>query len=68
MIRIFLLFWVANTILFATQANYQNISQLYVATFNRAPDVKGLDYWVQSALEIENIAKSFFEQPETKKL
>ena len=38
-------------------------------TFNRAPDAAGLDYWVNtSGLTIEQIAKSFFDQAETKAL
>lgn len=43
-----------------------NVTKLYVATFNRAPDASGLDYWINSSgLEIEMIAKSFFDQSET---
>ncbi|MDQ1337901.1 MAG: hypothetical protein QG617_868, partial [Campylobacterota bacterium] len=49
--------------------NLSNVAKLYVATFNRAPDTLGLDYWVyQSGLGIEQIAQSFFDQPETKAL
>ena len=44
------------------------VAELYVATFNRAPDAGGLNYWVDSVLTIEQIAKSFFDQPETKLL
>ena len=43
----------------------EEIVQLYVATFNRAPDDAGLNYWVASGLSIEEIAQSFFDQPET---
>ncbi|MDD4505233.1 MAG: DUF4214 domain-containing protein [Sulfurospirillaceae bacterium] len=47
----------------------QQVAELYVATFNRAPDAAGLDYWVNtSGLTIENIAKSFFDQAETQTL
>jgi len=53
----------------ATQANNTSVTKLYVATFDRAPDSAGLSYWVnQSQLSLENIAMSFFEQPETKAL
>jgi len=53
----------------ATQANNTSVTKLYVATFDRAPDSAGLDYWVNdSGLSLENIAMSFFEQPETKAL
>ncbi|PNV84561.1 MAG: hypothetical protein C0627_00210 [Sulfurimonas sp.] len=47
----------------------QQVAELYVATFNRAPDAAGLDYWVNdSGLTIEEIAQSFFDQPETQTL
>jgi hypothetical protein len=46
-----------------------DVAKLYVATFDRAPDAAGLDYWVNgSGLGIEQIAQSFFDQPETKAL
>jgi len=48
------------------QPSYDNITILYIATFNRAPDKDGIDYWVNnSGLNNEEIAKSFFDQPET---
>ncbi len=40
--------------------------KLYIATFDRIPDADGLNYWTNdSGLDIENIAKSFFDQYET---
>ena len=36
------------------------VTEIYVATFNRAPDEAGLDYWVVANLTIEEIAASFF--------
>lgn len=46
-----------------------DVCKLYVATFNRAPDAAGLDYWVNnSGLVIEEIAQSFFDQSETQAL
>ncbi len=43
-----------------------SVSKLYVATFNRAPDAAGLKYWVEdSGLRLEEVASSFFDQPET---
>lgn len=33
----------------------EEVAKLYVATFNRAPDATGLDYWV-------NDSRSFFER------
>ena len=44
------------------------VGKLYVATFNRAPDKAGLDYWVNCGLTIAKIAQSFFVQPETQAL
>lgn len=49
-----------------TTATQANVAKLYIATFGRAPDGPGLNYWVnQSGLSLEQIAKSFFDQPET---
>ena len=46
-----------------------NVTKLSVATFKRAPDEEGLKYWVNnSGLTLEEIAKSFFDQTETKRL
>jgi len=57
------------SVLFATTPTQENVAKLYIATFNRAPDAAGLAYWVNdSGLELEEIAKSFFEQKETKDL
>ncbi len=50
----------------AEEATNNNVTKLYVATFDRAPDKSGLDHWVQCGLSLEDIAKSFFEQDETK--
>jgi len=52
----------------AQQATNSNVTKLYIATFDRAPDTQGLSYWVNSALSLEEIASSFFEQIETKAL
>ena len=50
----------------STVATRENVAELYVATYNRAPLDEGLDYWVNdSGLDLENIAKSFFDQEET---
>lgn len=55
-----------NTLLNATAPTKENVTKLYVATFNRAPDAGGLNYWTYNAgLELEGIAQSFFDQPET---
>jgi hypothetical protein len=43
----------------------QEVTQLYVATFNRAPDATGLNFWVNSGATIEEIAEIFFMMPET---
>jgi len=52
----------------ATAPTRGDITQLYVATFNRAPDAIGLDYWYNSGFSLENIAMSFFDQQETQDL
>jgi Tol biopolymer transport system component len=44
------------------------VTKLYVATFNRAPDAAGINYWANSGMSIENIAQSFFDQSETQTL
>ena len=45
----------------------ENIARLYVATFDRASESAGLNYWLyNSGLNLEGIARSFFEQKETK--
>lgn len=47
-----------------------DVIELYIATFDRAPDSAGLDYWVgridSDEMTIETVASSFFDQPETK--
>ena len=46
--------------------NTTKITKLYIATFERIPDIAGVDYWQNSSgLAIEDIAKSFFDQTET---
>ncbi len=47
------------------RATRDDIALLYVATFNRAPDSAGLDYWASQDMSLEEIAQSFFDQPET---
>jgi len=50
----------------ATTPTKENVTRLYIATFDRAPDSAGIDYWIyESGLNLEGIASSFFEQPET---
>jgi len=44
------------------------ITMLYISTLGRMPDKAGFQYWVDSGLTIPQIAKSFFEQKETKEL
>ena len=43
----------------------QEVTELYVATFNRAPDAGGLNFWVNSGLTIKAIANAFSDAPET---
>jgi len=46
------------------------VTEIYVATFGRAPDTAGLAYWVgqvaAGSLTLDQVAQSFFDQPETK--
>jgi len=51
-----------------TAISSKDITKLYVATFNRAPDSDGIRYWVGAGTPIEDISQSFFEQKETKEL
>ncbi len=67
--RLFILFLITINLISSEIATNENVTKLYVATFNRAPDTAGLKYWVEdSKLSLEEIAKSFFDQKETKKL
>jgi len=67
--KLFLFLFLSITVLQATVATKNNITQLYVANFNRAPDNAGLKYWVNdSKLFLEEIALSFYDQPESKKM
>jgi len=65
---IFIILFVVINILNATIPTKESITKLYIATFNRAPDSAGLNYWLHSSLSIEQIAQSFFEQKETQNL
>ena len=69
LLSIFILFLGLSKSSSAEEPTYDKVAKLYVATFNRAPDVAGLEYWVyKSNLSLEGVAKSFFDQPETKAL
>ena len=52
------------------EVQQEEIIELYVATFGRAPDKAGLDYWLQEMKNnnwtMEKVATSFFDQDETK--
>lgn len=50
------------------EARFGDLTELYVAYFNRAPDASGLYYWASRLAEgmsLKDIARSFFVQPET---
>jgi hypothetical protein len=50
-----------------TKPQLDNVTRLYIATFGRAPESAGSDYWLyESKLNLEDIARSFFDQEETK--
>ena len=45
-----------------------DLVELYIASFNRAPDSVGLYYWgsrLSDGMSLIDIAQSFFDQPET---
>jgi len=48
------------------------VAKIYAAAFDRAPDAAGLTYWAEQvnsgALTIEQVAQSFFDQPEFEEL
>jgi len=54
--RIFLLMLLTGIILNATPATKNTIERLYIATFARVADSSGLEYWLNSGLELEEIA------------
>lgn len=53
-----------------TPITREAVTKIYVATFNRAPDAQGLNYWTydSSLVGLEEIAMSFFDQSETQAL
>jgi hypothetical protein len=51
--------------LYATTATKENVTEVYVVDFDRAPDSAGLTYWLSTGLSIEEISQSFFDQNET---
>ena len=59
--------WFAKTATM-TKIQIDSLTEVYIASFNRAPDAIGLDYWgsrLHDGMSLEAIAKSFFVQPET---
>lgn len=58
--------WFAKTATL-TASQIVNLTELYIASFNRAPDALGLDYWgsqLKDGMSLNAIAASFFTQPE----
>ncbi|MGE0578014.1 DUF4214 domain-containing protein [Reyranella sp.] len=50
------------------QARFVDLFEMYAAYLNRAPDALGVDYWASRLVDgmtLQQIAKSFFVQPET---
>ncbi len=67
-ITLFISVFIFTGVVYAQKADRESVTRLYVASFGRAPDSAGLNYWVnESGLSLEGIAKSFFEQPEMEK-
>ncbi len=48
----------------ASAPTKEEITKLYVASFNRAPDTGGLQYWVDLKLTLKEIATYFFDSTE----
>ncbi len=58
------------TFLFSNESvpTKDEVTKLYIGTFNRPPDVEGLNYWINdSGLTLSQISQSFFDQVETQK-
>ncbi len=71
LVKVYMIMVIFGALLYASENSptKEEVARLYVATFNRAPDNSGLDYWVYSSgLTLSQIAQSFFDQPETKQL
>jgi len=62
--RLLILLMFVATLLNATAPTKENLTKLYVATLDRAPDSAGLDYWLNSSFTLEQTAMSFFDQEE----
>jgi len=66
--RLLLILILVSTLLQATPLSESSLAKLYIATFKRAPDSKGFEYWLKSGFSLEQIARSFFDQRETKQM
>lgn len=58
--------WLTKTAALSS-AQLASLTQIYIASFNRAPDSAGLEYWgsrYKDGMSLSDIAKSFFVQPE----
>ncbi len=65
--RLLLTLLLFTAVLSATISTRESVAKLYIATFDRAPDAAGLEYWLKSSLSLEEISASFFGQEETRK-
>ncbi|RLA74259.1 MAG: hypothetical protein DRG30_05515 [Epsilonproteobacteria bacterium] len=65
--RLLLTLLLFTAVLSATTSTRESVAKLYIATFDRAPDAAGLEYWLKSSLSLEEISASFFGQEETRK-
>jgi hypothetical protein len=52
----------------AQEVDKDNLTELYIATFDRAPDIDGINYWLEQNMTLQAIAQSFFDQDETRNL
>jgi len=67
LVSVFILLFILTNSMYADEPEEGDVTELYIAFFNRAPDSDGLRYWQQSGLSLEQISESFFYQEETQK-
>lgn len=67
LVSVFILLFILTNSMYADEPEEGDVTELYIAFFDRAPDSDGLRYWQQSGLSLEQISESFFYQEETQK-
>jgi len=67
LVSVFILLFILTNSMYADEPEEGDVTELYIAFFNRAPDSDGLRYWQQSGLSLEQISESFFIRKKHKK-